>query len=395
MAYAYSTKRRLKYSSTTPNKWADELPTELLGLIVKKLASNFMDISRFKAVCSSWNGAARSYTSAPLPQYPGLMYPSTRWGWNRNGICFFSLAENKVYKTEASQGFLRVDSFLGSSQGWLVMGKGAWTLGEIRLFNPISRKSRTLPPLPRWSPIRKVVLSSDPSRNNNFVVVVIHETLNVPTRLAFYQHGRGGENATAWTELEGSHDHYFDILLRNNGHLFALSIDYSIQVWDFGDTYNNNNPTKIMHFRPSMARNGIHGTMMGDKKWLVESMGELLLVEREWLGDNIRGTEKFDVYKLNIAAKTWEKVECLRNCALFLAKNQPAMSLSTQKLPRLKENSIYFADEYHEYSHGGDIIDIHVRGVFNFETKVVKQYCITGAHNFSYSSAVWIVPSPW
>ncbi|XP_034201771.1 uncharacterized protein LOC117616538 [Prunus dulcis] len=274
------------------------------------------------------------------------------------------------------------------------MGKGAWTLGKIRLFNPISRKSRTLPPLPFWSPIRKVVLSSDPSRNN-FVVVVIHETLNVPTRLAFYQHGRGGENTTPWTELEGSHDHYFDILLRNNGHLFALSIDYSIQVWDFGDTYNNNNPTKIMHFRPSMARNGIHGTMMGDKKWLVKSMGELLLVEREWLGDNIRGTEKFDVYKLNIAAKTWEKVECLRDCALFLAKNQPAMSLSTQKLPRLKENSIYFADEYHEYSHGGDIIDIHVRGVFNFETKVVKQYCITGAHNFSYSSAVWIVPSPW
>ncbi|PQP98298.1 F-box protein SKIP23-like [Prunus yedoensis var. nudiflora] len=394
MAYTYTNKRRrLKHSSTTPNKWADELPTELLGLIVKKLASNFMDIGRFKAVCSSWNGAARSYTSAPLPQYPGLMYPSTQWGWNGKGICFFSLAEKKVYKTEESQGFLGVGSFLGSSHGWLVMEKVAWAFSEISLFNPISRKSRTLPPFPRGSPISKIVLSSDPSCNSKFVVVVIHETLNVPTRLAFYQHGRGGENANAWTVLEGSHDHYFDILLRNNGHLFALSRDHSIQVWDFGDTYNNNNPTKIMHFRPS--RNGIHGTMMGDKTWLVESMDELLLVEREWLGNNSRGAEKFDVYKLNIAAKTLEKVECLRDCALFLAKNQLAMSLSTQKLPRLKENSIYFADEYHEFSHGGGITDIHVRGVFNFETKVVKQYCITGANNFDYSPAVWIVPSPW
>ncbi|BFG41071.1 hypothetical protein CerSpe_273450 [Prunus speciosa] len=224
MAYTYSTKRRrLKYSSTTPNKWADELPTELLGLIVKKLASNFMDISRFKAVCSSWNGAARSYTSAPLPQYPGFMYPSTQWGWKGKDICFFSLAEKKVYKTEVSQGVLGVVSFLGSSHGCLVMGKVAWKFGEIRLFNPISRKSRTLPPFPRGSPISKIVLSSDPSCNNKFVVVVIHETLNVPTRLAFYQYGRGGENANAWTELEGSHDHYFDILLLNNGLLFALS----------------------------------------------------------------------------------------------------------------------------------------------------------------------------
>ncbi|PQQ16293.1 F-box protein SKIP23-like [Prunus yedoensis var. nudiflora] len=395
MAYTYTNKRRrLKYSSTTPNKWADELPTELLGLIVKKLASNFMDIGHFKAVCSSWNGAARSYTSAPLPQYPGLMYPSTQWGWNGEGICFFSLAEKKVYKTEESQGFLGVGSFSGSSHGWLVMEKVAWAFSKINLFNPISRKSRTLSPFPRESPIRKIVLSSDPSCNNKFVVVVIHETLNVPTRLAFYQHGRGGENANAWTELEGSHDHYFDILLRNNGHLFALSRDHSIQVWDFGDTYNNNNPTKIMHFRPSMAWIGIHGTMMGNKKWLVESMDELLLVEREWLGDNSRGAEKFDVYKLNIAAKTWEKMECLGDCALFLAKNQPAMSLSTQKLPRLKENSIYFADEYHEYSHGENI-DILVRGVFNFETKVVKEYCIAGAHKYGYSPAVWIVPSPW
>ncbi|CAB4262815.1 unnamed protein product [Prunus armeniaca] len=173
----------------------------------------------------------------------------------------------------------------------------------IRLFNPISRKSKTLPPLRRCrSSIRKVVLSSDPSRNNNFVVV-FHDTMSRPRprRLTSYQHGRGGENdvAGAWTDLEDSHDHYggyFDIVLHNNGHyLFALSLDHSIQVWDFGDTFNNH-PTKIMRFQPSI----VLSCMTSGKKGLLELMGELLLVVREFLGHNCRGAEDFYVYKLNI-----------------------------------------------------------------------------------------------
>ncbi|KAL6293273.1 hypothetical protein ACE6H2_001415 [Prunus campanulata] len=251
------------------HKWADELPPELLGLIVKKLASNFMDILRFEVVCSSWNRAARWYTStaALTPQSPWLMLPTLqsngRWSMppsdgDVKGICFFSLAENKDYKMDwkASQAFpVDVDSFPGSSShdewlvgnsshGWLVLLEVVASMlfheiRGIRLFNPISRKSKTLPPLCwRGSSIRKVVLSSNPSRNNNFVVV-IHDTEPRPTMLTFYLHGRGEENAAAgaWTDLEDLNDKYggyFDILLRNNGHLFALSFDHSIEVWDLG-----------------------------------------------------------------------------------------------------------------------------------------------------------------
>ncbi|VVA20037.1 PREDICTED: F-box [Prunus dulcis] len=331
MAMACSTeRRRLTYSSTTPTttKWADELPPELLGLIVKKLASNVVDIIRFEAVCSSWNHATRLYTSAPqrlrLPLRPG---------------------------------------------------KGSTA---------------------------KVVLSSDPSCNNNFVVVVIYDISLGPPGIAFYQHGRGG-NAAAWTDLEGSHDHYSDIVFHNNGQLFALSTNHSIQVWDFGDTYNNY-PTKIMDFQPSMNPNVLDGPMTHHKKWLVESMGEILFVERQWLwlGSDTKGTVDFYVCKLNIAAQKWEKVECLLCCALFLVRNQSAMSLSTRELPKLEENSIYYAETYQE----GDLYkrklhrgwsEIRVGGVFKFnlETKVVKPYYISREHvDTSYSKPVWIVPSP-
>ncbi|PQQ10486.1 F-box protein SKIP23 [Prunus yedoensis var. nudiflora] len=412
------------------HKWADELPPELLGLIVKKLAPNFMDILRFEAVCSSWNRAARWYTStaALTPQCPWLMLPTLklhgRWSKPRSdgdvkGICFFSLAENKDYKMDwkASQGFaVDVDSFPGSSHdgwlvcnsshGWLVMLEvvGSMLFHEIRgirLFNPISRKSKTLPPLRQGvSSIRKVVLSSDPSRNNNFVVV-IHDATSRSTRLTFYQHGRGEENAAAgaWTDLEDSHGHYggyCDIQLLNNGHyLFALSFDHSIEVWDFGDTYNNH-PAKILRFRPSIdIDRNVLSCMMSDTKWLLESMGELLLVEMEFLGQHCRGAELFYVYKLNIAAKKWEKVGSLRDCALFLDSHGSAMSLSTAKLPELEENSIYFADSYQEYS-CSSFNDIHVRGVFSLETKRVKQYYTTAAHaNARYAPGLWILPTPW
>ncbi|CAB4263990.1 unnamed protein product [Prunus armeniaca] len=119
MAMACTTERSSSTTPTpTPNKWTDELPAELLELIVKKLAWNFVDLIRFKAVCSSWNRAARSYTSAPYhtqlpPQYPWLKLFTQRdeqkYPWpshDHHSRCFFSLADNNVYKMgwDASQG---------------------------------------------------------------------------------------------------------------------------------------------------------------------------------------------------------------------------------------------------------------------------------------------------
>ncbi|KAL6294272.1 hypothetical protein ACE6H2_002414 [Prunus campanulata] len=169
--------------------------------------------------------------------------------------------------------------------------------------------------------------------------------------------------------------------------------DHLIQVWDFGDTYNNNNPTKIMNFQPSMDLNVIGGgSMTSDERWLVESMGDLLLVGQERFVNDSGGAVEFYIYKLNIAAKTWEKVEYLCDCALFLARNQLAMSLSTQELPGLKENSIY---EGKLQKGCDDNFDIHV-GVYNLETKLVEPYYTTPVPEnlvFDHPFGLCIVPS--
>ncbi|KAI5351971.1 hypothetical protein L3X38_004862 [Prunus dulcis] len=401
MAMACTTERK-----TTPpnrNRWADELLPELFELILKKLTSNVLDIIRFKAVCSSWNrAAARSYTSAPLPQYPWLMAPIPKSPpIDHESRCFFSLAENKVYKMDWNW----KKAFHGDGASCLGLSHGGLAIKEVNtekktyneyeeivhLFNPISRERLMLPLGPKYSSTKSVVLSSDPSRNNNFVVVVIHEPMFEGKR----QHSiimaeeettlllglRRGDNAAAWTNL--SHGSSCADMVFHNGHLFTLSIVPTIQVWDFRGTYDNNNyPTKIMNFEPSI--NGNVNSMAVDE-WLVESMGELSFVGKERLGNDTRGAVKFFVYKLNIAAKTLEKVESLRDCALFLARNQSAMSfsLSTKELPRLKENSIYFTDLDHmlklNESRGDNFYEIHVGGVYNLETKVVETYYPTRA----------------
>ncbi|CAN6550939.1 unnamed protein product [Malus baccata var. baccata] len=398
-------------NSTKLPRWS-EIPPELLQLLLEKLPSYFVHTLRFKAVCPSWNHAAKSYVSGPsytpLPQSPWLMLPAQRRkkrlpsdpDVEEEEGCFFSLVEEKVYRIKRNvfRG-LRDDFYwsqcVGSSHGWLAIWnpKAGEIFKEIiYLANPICGESRTLPPL-HVPFISKVVLSCNPSRNHNFVVVVASHGGGVG-RLAFYKHGGGN---TAWTKLDFVREHKYCEIAFHNCHLFALCSDHSVHVWDFGETYNH--PKKTMELQPLMAQM-VYGDGDGIRHRLVESMGEILLVEHgpllypSW--DEI--SVPFYVYKLNFDAKRWEKVDSLGDRAIFLVENLSAMSLSTHKLPELEENSIYFTAEVSDSvrdERSCDFFEFHL-GVYNLETKVVKSLYKSGlpGNRNDNSEPVWIVPNP-
>ncbi|CAN6726945.1 unnamed protein product [Malus baccata var. baccata] len=398
-------------NSTKLPRWS-EIPPELLQLLLEKLPSYFVHTLRFKAVCPSWNHAAKSYVSGPsytpLPQSPWLMLPAQRRkkrlpsdpDVEEEEGCFFSLVEEKVYRIKRNvfRG-LRDDFYwsqcVGSSHGWLAIWnpKAGEIFKEIiYLANPICGESRTLPPL-HVPFISKVVLSCNPSRNHNFVVVVASHGGGVG-RLAFYKHGGGN---TAWTKLDFVREHKYCEIVFHNCHLFALCSDHSVHVWDFGETYNH--PKKTMELQPLMAQM-VYGDGDGIRHRLVESMGEILLVEHgpllypSW--DEI--SVPFYVYKLNFDAKRWEKVDSLGDRAIFLVENLSAMSLSTHKLPELEENSIYFTAEVSDSvrdERSCDFFEFHL-GVYNLETKVVKSLYKSGlaGNRNDNSEPVWIVPNP-
>lgn len=89
------------------NKWS-ELQLEMSQLILKILDStNFVDVHRFKAVCTSWETAAKLYASAAVAGVASTI-PMADAPWPRRGtssttdqFCIFSLAEKGLHDEES------------------------------------------------------------------------------------------------------------------------------------------------------------------------------------------------------------------------------------------------------------------------------------------------------
>ncbi|GMY08904.1 F-box protein SKIP23-like [Fagus crenata] len=223
---------------------------------------------------------------ALIPSSPWLMLPSDQED-NSNTRCFLSLAEKKAYKINNVFHDL-VDAWcVGSSQGWLVVLDNK---ANPHLFSPFSNAKIQLPSFPTdLKPnvpdsyfvqnllkhfILKSVLLFD--NQNKHIVVVIYGN---PSRLAFCMHG---DNNMTWTDFGTPRSGpYCDIICYNN-QIYALKDNGFVEAWNFGGSTLF--PTKIMSFRPVLDVGDNKKLFPRDKfstqSYLVESMGELLLVNR-------------------------------------------------------------------------------------------------------------------
>ncbi|XP_050133142.1 putative F-box protein At5g55150 [Malus sylvestris] len=422
-------RRHIKRRTISPN-WSD-LRSEILELIMKNLS--FLDMLRFKSVCSSWNQAMKCYYATSFPQTsPWLMLPSDQENVH-NDIrtrCFYSLKEDEVYTVKNVLQECHDDWCVGSSHGWLViMDNNA----VPHLLNPVSRRRIQLPKI--WSLqncpsnpdsieqlrmtfICKAVLSSDPSCNGNFVVVIIYGVLS--SKLGFCKYG---EEGSRWRGLEGVHGEYCDVIFHKEK-LYALAGDGSVEVWR--DFNNSSTPIKTMNLHQPYSElenvNHIIKDFSKDKystqTYLVESLGEILSVGRV-IGNfvNHEGTAvlegdldeygyfcpyrtlQFYVLKLNFTANKWEKIESLRGRALFLGGNQ-SMSVSTPDFLECEENSIYFTDDrWDEINFNAGSVDDngyggHDVGIYNIGNKVVKPIYQFEKWRVD-PPPFWIVPNPW
>ncbi|KAM1543275.1 hypothetical protein ACFX15_012465 [Malus domestica] len=410
--------------SISPN-WPD-LQSEILELFMKNFS--FPDKLRFKSVCSSWNHAMKCYYATSFPQTsPWLMLPSDEENVV-NTRCFYSLREEKIYTVKNVLQECHDAWCVGSSYGWLVIMDNN---SIPHLLNPVSQRRIQLPQI--WSlhcPINpdsieqlrrnfiaKAVLSSYPSHNDSFVVAIIYGAL--PSKLGFCKYG---EKGSRWRGLEGVHGEYCDVIFHKEK-LYALAGDGSVEVWDFK---KSSTPIKTMNLHQPFLElesvNRITKDLSKEKystqTYLVESLGEILSVGRV-IGNfvNHEGTAicegdldeygcfcpyrtlQFYVLKLNFTANKWEKVESLRDRALFLGGNQ-SMSVSVHDFPECEENSIYFTDDRwdeitldvgrdHDYDYGG-----HDVGVYNIANKVVKPIYEFRKWRVE-PPPFWIVPNPW
>ena len=405
-----------KYSSWS---WSD-LPDQLLGLILGKLS--LVDIIHCCAVCSSWRSTAQS-CSQSTSTTPWLMLPSDEKD-DSTTRCFFNLAENKVYKMKnAFEGFGEDAWCVGSSHGWLVILDDE---AIPHLFNPFSRVRIRLPSIPNefLSPnidrdyfvrylrkifIAKAVLLTDPSRSNNFGLVVICGSLS---RLAFCKEGD-----TTWTELAvrslntyQQYVEYSDIICHDN-QVYVLASDASVEVWDFRSSF----PTKIMSIdKPSTLQKVVGNSFfihnLSPKFYLVKTSTDFLFIKR-FIGDYVNAeglvvdedyvlynseicpyrTKLFYVYRLNFRQNTWEQVESLNDQVVFLGGNQ-SISLSSHDLLECIPDSIYFTDDRWDEMDVDDSYGGHDIGFFNLDDQSIKPYYHLNLARIDPPS-FWITPN--
>ncbi|KAJ4826958.1 hypothetical protein Tsubulata_015804 [Turnera subulata] len=257
---------------------------------------------------------------------------------------------------------------VGSSHGWLMLFYGDKAEGHMFLLNPSFLTPNLSPPLFYFPSISgtaiKAILLSDPSIDEEFGAVAIykHNTglRRHPnhTKIAFYKHGDD-----QWSDLGVAKGLiYCDIMCHNN-HLYALTDCGSIEVWDL---HGSDQPEKIRDIKPSATDKMIHTyqtrkDLYSHQLYLVESSGEILLVER------YRGY-------------------CVD------PEGSHSTSLSTKDFPECKSNAIYFSDDNWDQMDEDFLYGGHDFGVFDLKKRTKKPL-----DGFKYDRMVpppvWVVPN--
>ncbi|KAJ4972649.1 hypothetical protein NE237_005823 [Protea cynaroides] len=366
--------------------WSELLP-ELMNLILDQL-THISDHLRFASVCSSWKSVTinyRYYRRHLLHQLPLLMLPGNDNTETRN---FFSLSSGKCYGFHIPE--IHRKWCCASTQGWLITVDES--TGEIQLFNPVSRDRILLPSLFTFSYpqlsckpgdpsvsdyIDKAILSSNPGRTPDYVILAI---VTIDKRLAYYKSGadRWITMTTRWT--------WFEDVINYKGLFYAVTNTGKVLTYDF--SFEPPIETLIICRRP--------GRRTWERYYLVESLGELLLVRRHfgWFeNDDTRlriKTVRFEVRKLMAESRQncFRIMRSIGDRILFLGYGC-SMSVAAQDFPECKGNSIYFNGDYcYRYRRFlKKPVPYHDTGVFNFENGSVE--------SFYDSFPIWTTPAFW
>lgn len=235
----------------------------------------------------------------------------------------------------------------------------------------------------RDSFIKKNVLSNSPSSGFPFVALAI---INPGDVLAFC---KSGLNSWKYIEEAGS---FTEDVTYMNGLFYAVDKYGNVAVCDVrGDL-----PIVEFIYNPQLI-------LSGDMRYLVVSMGKLLLVTRflelslgleSVLGNVLCRTGRFHVFKLDSVQLKWEEMMSLDNMVLFLGNNS-SLALMASDFPGCKGNKIYFSDDHSEAQYY-DSINEDV-GVYNLEDGSVDTLpCCPGNSDpqLLWSPPIWIAPNP-
>ncbi|EOY20251.1 hypothetical protein QUC31_005744 [Theobroma cacao] len=340
---------------------------DILRCIADKTYS-FQDRVRMGVVCRSWQASLKN---EKINFHIFLMLAEKK---NSDRRCFNIGATETILELELPE--IRGKRCWGTPFGWLV------TYGldlEIGLFNPLSRASISLPSqrtldydITHHTPqqlrlyfIHKVLLSSSPTSSDCIVMIIYGRVVDGEMdSLAFAKPGD-----QAWTQIP------FTSLLDDvnyfNGNFFAVSS--MGQLFLFEDL--NGPAPKVVEFAAPPPIDEPH-----DKKYIVDLGGHLCMMSRLQFPnevsydsgkvEQVNLTEDFDIFKLDMHTKNWERILSLGDHSLFLG-NCSTFSVLAADHPGCKPNCIYFTDDNPYYYTRVSVSDI---GIYNCDIREDVDY---------------------
>ncbi|PWA78450.1 F-box domain, cyclin-like protein [Artemisia annua] len=374
------------------------LPHELLDLISKHLNSD-TDLIKFRSVCTSWRSSITPLTSR-FPILPNTGISDTTWG--------FYLSKRTIFR------ITRPDPDQENDQPWLIkVQKDNPT--KTHLLNPLtSHEFQTL--LPNWPRSLDLLnfrvlelgqeyalqyISYRPNANSigdsvtlymekvafcfDGVIGFVLLTIHVSGKLALLKYGD-----KKWNIINDMPSPYDDVIFYDKGFYAVDSTGRTVVV-------------DVEELSLRVVAGSVFG---GDKKFLVESLGELFMVDKylsvgpdndyEYDDENYEFYEDFDcfmsertvkleVYKMDREGEKWVAVKDLGDRMLFLGDNC-GFSASAKDFPGCKGNCVFFTGQSRE-----DDGAMKSRGVSVFDLETGNIGAIP--NNSGYSQLFWPPPA--
>ncbi|KAF9620852.1 hypothetical protein IFM89_015093 [Coptis chinensis] len=378
-------------------EWS-QLPQDLLDQITKKIPST-IDLVRFRSVCSTW----RSSITYPIHTFPNKI-PIRPSNFD-SGL--FHLSKRLILHVSSPSN--------QQNEGWIIkLEQDDSNLSH--LLNPLSESK--IQPLPETFPKHfdilnlrvfelcqeyvlryadkwplsfagdvyreKVIFSPTPPWSNEMDYVIM--TIHVSGKLALF---RLKDNV--WSIIDEMPNPYEDVI-HFKGRFYAVD-----------------GTGRAVVVAPDLTISEVAGPVFGgDKKYLVEMDGELLLVDRylkngnddlNFWNDNeiyvpnddtyvMDTTLLFIVYRLDKWEKTWVELKNLGDRLLFLSDNC-SFCAPASDLYGSKGNCIYFTDRYFQsFKVEETAFNRHSIGVFSLENGSIAPL----ASYAGYSQLFWPPP---
>ncbi|KAL2254918.1 UNVERIFIED_CONTAM: F-box protein SKIP23 [Sesamum indicum] len=377
------------------------LPAELLNLVSQQLPTS-TDVLRFRSVCATWRAAVPPppTTATRFPILPNSGISDTSWG--------FYLSKRTIYSLQSP---------LTDHSSWIIKLERD-NPSRMHLLNPLARSQ--FRPLPNNFPklfnffnvrvkelgeeyalqyinfrptansigeagnlyMEKVAVSNN--LGNGFVLLTIH----VSGKLVVYKSGD-----EKWRVIDDLPSPYDDVILRE-GRFYAVDNTGRVVL------------VNSLDLNVSLVANSIFG---GDKKFLVDSDGDLLLVDMylsvgpaDDLGFNegfefyeefdcfmSERTVKFKVFRLDENVGKWVELADLGDRLLFLGDNCTFSARASEISgdDKYRGNCIFFTDQYCNRDDDG-LWKSRGVGVFDLESGSIGPI----GNHVGYSKMFWPPP---